>query len=185
MGHASRAIRKALQASSKGKPALLGLGNFSGANFLQTAVGGGEAGVATGCGLLTVWRPRASLPQGQAGIVLQRMSAGSTRGHQHHIGTWAPGMLPVATYGRGDTYISMVGTLASRPQDYGRIRVTLSRITPIPGVIEMMLDGAWEPATTALSAFVPADASSLTIVGTDTANNSLWFADVLGALTFR
>jgi len=158
-------------------PPLLGLGNFSAANFLQTAAGGGEAGVGSGFGWLTAFRLRSVPPAGNS-TLLNRIA---TSGYQTLL---SPGLTYVQFNGNGSAAaVSGAPLLAS---DVGRIHVLLARITAVPGgILEVLIDGAWHSVTPATPAGYTPNTLPTTIGQDGAGGAALSCADELGHLTFR
>jgi hypothetical protein len=153
--------------------ALLGLSNFSAANFMQTAAGGGEAGAGTGFGTVEVFRLR-QLPSA-LGVLMCRLLA--TAGYQHYI---AAGGVFNSHNGTGAGPNALTASFIA--SDVGRIQIVVSRITAVPGVHELYCNGVW--LSVPQTAYVPAS-MSLYLGNNDSLGYPASTVDSLGLLAFR
>lgn len=116
--------------SSAGVEALVGLSNFSAANYLATAAGGGEAGVASGFGNVTVFRLK---NLGSAPVTLRStlLTSGTNGGWQQYINS---ANAVSGAYWRGTLLTG--GSYQLTQSDVGRVIVVITRITAVPGQIK-------------------------------------------------
>lgn len=156
---------------------LYGLTSFSAANFYQTQAGGGEAGVTTGFGNITLMR-LASVPTA-VGVVRRRLTP-STAGWQQYVS----GTAYVSNYGTGAGLVAVSSGLA--PSDATRIHALVSRVTATPGVLEQAVDGVWNASTPAMSGYgVPGGATLMRMGLDETGANPATTTEALGGLDFR
>jgi len=103
-------------------PVLLGLRNFSAANYYATQAGGGEAGVATGFGLCSLFVPRASTFAAAQMLAGNSKTAFPYNGHQLAISA-AGGVNAAFVNGAG----TFVGSPEYRltPSDVGRVMLVV------------------------------------------------------------
>jgi hypothetical protein len=154
---------------------LYALSGFNAANYYATQSGGGEAGVNTGFGNVTMFRVRSLVAATQ--YVRSRLATGPSRGWQHAIdSTYKLG----SSYGNGTTFIDGA-RFQLVPSDVGKIFVLA---TLIDGAQQRTICNRLVMSTVAQTAYSPVAAATLLGTGFAAGSNPASGVDFLASLDF-
>ncbi len=165
-------------AAKKAVAKLYALGGFSPSSYYATLSGGGEAGVASGFGILLFAYQR-KMP-GKTGVAFHRSSGSNQQGYAFFTNTTSGGRQDAYT-GNNAAVISTVLALAAG--DLSRARVSLLRLTAA-GAQELWIDSV-KRASAANASYTPFNGAAQ--LGNWTANtaHNQDSQDIIGALTYR